>query len=50
VFQLSRRDVESLYTAGDRVLVRGTLAPGDRIVSSGVNRIAPGQLVRPASE
>ncbi|MCG8585814.1 MAG: efflux RND transporter periplasmic adaptor subunit [Pirellulales bacterium] len=40
------RDVELLYSAGHEVFVRGTLAPGDQVVSTGVHRIAAGQQVR----
>lgn len=39
------RDVEVLHTAGDRVLVRGTISPGDKIVASGVHRVVAGQAV-----
>ena len=47
VFQVARRDVEVLYTEDDRVLVRGTIASGDRIILSGTHRIVVGQLVTP---
>lgn len=40
------RDVEVLYTAGHAVFVRGTLAPGDQVVATGVHRLAVGQHVR----
>lgn len=40
------RPVEILHTDGERVLVRGTLRAGDRIISSGVQRIVPGQRVK----
>lgn len=39
--------VEILHQEGDRVLVQGTLQPGDQIVSSGIHRLIPGQPVRP---
>jgi multidrug efflux pump subunit AcrA (membrane-fusion protein) len=42
----TRRDVEVLYTQGDRVLIRGTVSQGDRIIASGSHRVAPGQRVR----
>jgi RND family efflux transporter MFP subunit len=45
-FRVERRDVEVLHTESDRVLVRGTLISGDRVVTSGTHRIVPGQLVR----
>lgn len=46
-YPIARRDVEVLHTQGDRVLVRGLLEPGDRVVADGVQRLVPGQLVKP---
>ena len=46
VFRIERRDIEVLHTESDRVLVRGTLNSGDRVVASGTHRVVPGQLVR----
>ncbi|MFK8112094.1 MAG: efflux RND transporter periplasmic adaptor subunit [Rubripirellula sp.] len=43
---VNRRDVEVLQVETDRVLVRGTIRPGDRIVSAGGHRLAPGQRVQ----
>lgn len=43
---VNRRDVELLQVETDRVLVRGTIGPGDRIVSAGGHRLAPGQSVQ----
>lgn len=40
-----RREVEVLHTTGNRVFVRGTLKHGDNIITSGLQRIVPGQLV-----
>ena len=40
-----RRLVEIVHTESDRAFVRGTLNPGDRIISTGVQRIVPGQQV-----
>ena len=48
-FQVERRDVEVIHTESDRVLVRGTLNSGDRVIKSGTHRVVPGQLVRIAS-
>ncbi|MEZ5559049.1 MAG: efflux RND transporter periplasmic adaptor subunit [Pseudomonadales bacterium] len=42
---LERRLVEVLHAETERVYVRGTLAPGDRVVSTGVQRLVPGQKV-----
>lgn len=44
-YRAERGDVEILYTESDRVLVRGTVEPGDLVVTSGVMRIVPGQAV-----
>ncbi|VAV90272.1 hypothetical protein MNBD_ALPHA01-2120 [hydrothermal vent metagenome] len=43
---LSRQELQLLYTDGNRVFVRGTLENGNRIVSAGIHRLVPGQLVR----
>ncbi|GGJ96175.1 hypothetical protein GCM10009304_22600 [Pseudomonas matsuisoli] len=40
------RDVEVLAREGDRVSVNGSLKPGERVVSAGVNFLKPGQKVR----
>jgi multidrug efflux pump subunit AcrA (membrane-fusion protein) len=42
---VERREVEVLYTDGQRVLVRGTLQPGERVVANGTHRLVPGQAV-----
>lgn len=44
--KVERRLIELLETQEDRVLVRGTLQPGDSIVANGTHRLVPGQLVR----
>ncbi|MBD2001089.1 efflux RND transporter periplasmic adaptor subunit [Leptolyngbya sp. FACHB-541] len=54
-YAVERRDVEVLHTEGDasgagealRVLVRGTIQPGDTVITDGTHRIVPGQLVQP---
>jgi RND family efflux transporter MFP subunit len=43
--RVEKSDVEIIHTESDRVLVRGTLNEGDRIVSDGVHRISVGQIV-----
>jgi RND family efflux transporter MFP subunit len=40
-----REVVEVLHVSGDRAFVRGTLRNGDRVISDGVHRIAPGTRV-----
>ena len=46
ITQIERRYIELLETREDRVLVRGTLQPGDRIVINGNHRLVPAQNVR----
>lgn len=43
---LARQELQVLYTDSDRVFVRGTLQDGDRVISGGMHRLVPGQLVR----
>ena len=40
------RAVEVLYTDADSAIVSGTISAGERLVSVGIHRIAPGQEVR----
>lgn len=40
-----RRLVDILHIEAERAFVRGTLRPGDRVISNGVQRIVPGQQV-----
>ena len=42
-----RESVEILYTRGNEVFVRGTLANEAAVVASGLQRISPGDLVEP---
>ncbi|MEA5593342.1 efflux RND transporter periplasmic adaptor subunit [Rivularia sp. UHCC 0363] len=49
-FVLEQRSIEILHQESDRVLVRGTLQPGDMIVADGIHRLVPGQIVRPIGE
>ncbi|MEM9119250.1 MAG: efflux RND transporter periplasmic adaptor subunit [Cyanobacteria bacterium P01_F01_bin.56] len=46
-FIVEAQSLEILHQESDRVLVRGTLQAGDRIVADGVHRLVPGQQVRP---
>lgn len=46
-FVIEQQAVEIVHHEGERVLVRGTLQPGDRIVKSGTHRMVPGQRVEP---
>jgi RND family efflux transporter MFP subunit len=45
-FVVERRDVEVLYTDGERVLVRGTLDGTEKVITNGTNRIISGQKVK----
>lgn len=42
--------VEVVSQESDRILVRGTLQPGDQVITSGVHRLVPGQLVTPIDQ
>lgn len=44
--RLDRRDLEVLHEYADNVFVRGSIEAGDWILSSGLQKIAPGQRVR----
>lgn len=44
---VERRDVEVLYTAAERAYVRGLLCDGERVIATGLPRVAPGQRVKP---
>jgi len=44
---IARRDVELLDTVDERSFVRGTLRPGDQVVTSGTHRVVVGQRVIP---
>ncbi|MDV3352525.1 efflux RND transporter periplasmic adaptor subunit [Leptothoe sp. LEGE 181152] len=46
LYEVSRREVEVLYTESDRAFVRGLLQPGEEIITSGTHRLVPGQLVK----
>ncbi|MGF1498749.1 MAG: efflux RND transporter periplasmic adaptor subunit [Elainellaceae cyanobacterium] len=50
VFAVSQQDVEVIYSESDRVLVRGTLSEGDRVIVDGNHRLVPGQLVYPVQD
>lgn len=45
---LERRLVEILHADAERAFVRGTLQDGDRVVTTGVHRLVPGQRVEAA--
>ena len=44
--RLDRRDLEVLHEYADTVFVRGALKAGDWVLSTGLQKIAPGQRVR----
>ena len=45
--QVQRRLVDVIHTEAERVFARGTLSDGDRLISTGINRVVPGQVVTP---
>lgn len=45
LYKVRRRELEILHQETGRAFVRGTLEVGDRVVSSGVQRLTPGLLV-----
>lgn len=48
VFVVAQHELMMIHVESDRAFVRGTLAHGDEIVATGLQRIAPGQRVRRA--
>lgn len=44
--RVERRLVEVLHSAADQVFVRGTLADGERVIATGIQRVVPGQQVQ----
>ena len=49
-YRVAHASIELLHGEGDRAFVRGTLAPGMRLITSGTHRITPGQLVTLSEE
>ena len=45
VFKVEQKAVEVLQIQSDRILVRGTLQPHDQVITDGIHRLVPGQLV-----
>jgi len=48
--RVRRAQVEVLHTRTHRVFVRGAIRSGQRIITAGVERVVPGQAVRPVDE
>jgi RND family efflux transporter MFP subunit len=46
LYRVESRDIEVINTQSNRILVRGTLSPGDQVIATGTHRVVPGQLVR----
>ena len=46
-YRVARRDVEVLYTEGERAFVRGLVQVGDRVITTGTQRVVADQLVQP---
>lgn len=49
-YRVAPHSVEALRVEADRVFVRGAVDHGDMILASGLQRVTPGQLVRPVGE
>lgn len=45
-FQVQRREVDVLHLESDRAFVRGVVNEGDRIITDGIQRLVPGQIVQ----
>jgi membrane fusion protein, multidrug efflux system len=45
-WRVESRDVQVLHAGAERVFVSGALRDGERVIDSGVHRVAPGQTVR----
>lgn len=45
IYRIEARDLQLIYTNGERVYVRGTATKGELIISDGVHRVVPKQLV-----
>ncbi len=44
--RLVKQELEVVHVDSDRVYARGTIADGERVVATGLQRLTPGQLVR----
>lgn len=44
--KLESRVVEAIYFDGERVLIRGTVTPGEQVLASGSHRVVAGQVVK----
>lgn len=44
--RVERRDVQVVYSESERAFVRGTLRDGERVVTTGLQRLVPGQIVK----
>jgi len=49
-YTVAPQSVEIIHQEADRVLVRGTLQPDDRVVANGTHRLVPGQPVEPLEQ
>ena len=49
-FRVEKRDIDIIKTDSGRVLAKGTIQAGDRIIVNGVHRVGEGQLVTPSDE
>ena len=49
-YRVAQASVELLHSEGDQAFVRGTLAPGMRLITGGTHRVTPGQQVTLSEE
>ena len=45
LFRVRRCDIEIIKTGSNQILVKGTIADGDLVISNGLHRVSSGQLV-----
>lgn len=50
LFEVTKIDVTSIHTDGQRALVFGDLPPGSRVVAEGAHKVVPGMWVRALEE
>jgi RND family efflux transporter MFP subunit len=50
LYQLQSRDVQVLHATATRAFVSGALSDGERVLSTGLQRLVPGQIVRLAAD
>jgi len=46
LYRIARRDLKVIYSDGERTFVDGAITDGETVVSTGLHRLVPGQIVR----